>query len=606
MPQYIQVGNDVVEFPDGMSEAQITAALSGMSASAPQQEDTSAVTGRILARRRVMTPEQRQAENLAIRRDITTPLAQTALGIAAAPALGAAAGLFGATRALAPVLSSAGFAGRGGAAPTVAQRLFGGAVTGAAGAGAGEIISPEEKDFGQAATTGAVIGAAIPGVAAPVVKKLAQGSGWLYDALAGKLGDVKAAKIARDVAGGDINAIKAANLAASQGETAGQAAAGIDNAAWQALDNLSRTSNTGSWWTRRLAVQEAEVTDALNRLAGGTSISGSSAVQKSAKAALNKITTPIREQAFEQVRAGLTPINSKDVSARLVSKLSDPDIATNRDAAGAIRRIEELIASQTDDAGNISPEALYAIRKNGVASAIADLNPGASDSARKRLAQTVLSDIKPIIDEVIVSAGGTKFPNYLETFEKGMKAIEQKQMADYARNLYVSGDKKGFVNLIKGNDPDAVESIFGPGRNDFIKEMGGQRPKSPALEFLKLADNVDKDLRVSVLAKMGGKPLADIFAENQAKMLGIPLPPLLSAKVTIAREGLKEFEQKVNRATLKALENAMRSGKSANELLSTLPTSERNKVLNVLSSSELWNPVVQRALPAAAISSAEE
>ena len=31
MPQYIQVGNDVIEFPDGMSSAQITAALSGAS-----------------------------------------------------------------------------------------------------------------------------------------------------------------------------------------------------------------------------------------------------------------------------------------------------------------------------------------------------------------------------------------------------------------------------------------------------------------------------------------------------------------------------------------------------------------------------------------------
>jgi hypothetical protein len=29
MPQYIQVGNDVIEFPDGMSSQEITAALSG-------------------------------------------------------------------------------------------------------------------------------------------------------------------------------------------------------------------------------------------------------------------------------------------------------------------------------------------------------------------------------------------------------------------------------------------------------------------------------------------------------------------------------------------------------------------------------------------------
>ena len=35
MPQYIQVGNDVIEFPDGMSSEQITAALSGGSKPAP-------------------------------------------------------------------------------------------------------------------------------------------------------------------------------------------------------------------------------------------------------------------------------------------------------------------------------------------------------------------------------------------------------------------------------------------------------------------------------------------------------------------------------------------------------------------------------------------
>ena len=674
-------------------------------------EDTSAVTGRILARRRQITPEERAAENLAIRQNVTIPLLQTGIGIAAAPALGAAAGLFGATRALAPILSSAGFAGRGAATPTAAQRLFGGGVTGAVGAAAGEVISPEEKDFTEATTTGAAIGAAIPGVAAPVVKGLAKGTGWLYDAISGKLGEVKAAKIARDVAGGDINAIKAANLAASQGETAGQAAAGIDNSAWQALDNLARTSNTGSWWTRRLAVQDAEVTSALNRLAGGTNVTESRAVQESSKKALNAITTPMREEelakagiagkdlpvlegeyaayagaaaanvdnvrrlsdlsqraefwaknwgrgeiggistalglprtpsrygypenlvnlaeqkavksAEESLRfgemardvqeriknlsdAGFNPLKTDDLISKLSSKLADPDIATNRDAAGAIKRVNEMLSAWTDRFGNITPEALYAIRKNGVSGAIAELNPGMADNVRKDLAAKVLKDIKPLIDNAIIDAGGSNWGNYLKTFENGMKAIEQKQMADYARNLYVSGDKKGFVDLVKGNNPSAVEDIFGPGRYDFIKEMGGQRPKSSALEFLKLADGVEKDLRVSVLAKMGGKPLADIFAENQSKLLGIPVPPLLSRPITILREGMKEFEGKVNKSTYKALENAMQSGKSANELLAILPTSERSKVLNILSTSEAWNPAVQRALPAAAISSVEE
>jgi hypothetical protein len=50
----------------------------------------------------------------------------------------------------------------------------------------------------------------------------------------------------------------------------------------------------------------------------------------------------------------------------------------------------------------------------------------------------------------------------------------------------------------------------------------------------------------------------------------------------------------------------MQSGKSANELLSILPTSERNKVLNVMSNSQLWNPAIQRGITPAIISGEEE
>lgn len=664
-----------------------------------QQEDTSAVTGRMLARRRQITPEERAAENLAIRQNITTPLVQTGLGIVAAPLLGAAAPLVGLGR-FAPAISSAGISGA-----NVGQRLFGGAIAGAAGGAAGEVISPQ-KEFTEGAVTGAVIGAGVSTLAVPAVKALAKGTGWLYDALSGKLGSVKAAKIARDIAGGDINAIKAANLAASQGETAGQAAANIPNATWAALDDMSRTSNTGSWWTRRQLVQDAEVTDSLNKLAGGATATESRAAQEASKRALNQITTPMREAelaragvggrmlpglqaekaAYEGAAAanvdevrkltdlsnraefwsknwgrgeiggtsaelglprvsgrygypeelvnfaeqkaiksaedslrfgemardvqsriteleklGFKQLRSDDIIGKLKSLLANPDTATNRDAAGAINRVNDMLKSFTDRFGGITPEALYAIRKNGVSGAIADLNPGMTDSARKNLAAKVLKDIKPLIDNAIIDAGGSNWANYLKTFEKGMNAIEQKQMAEYARNLYASGDKKGFVDLIKGKNPDAVEDIFGAGRYDFIQEMGGQKPRSAALEFMRLADSVEKSLKVDVLSKQGGKALADIFAENQSKMLGVPLPPLLSAKITIARQGLKDFEGKVLKSTMKALESAMQSGKSANELLAILPAAERNKVLNIMSNSELWNPVVQRGISAGAV-----
>lgn len=296
MARAISSGLATAEDFGGTSVQKVEQEPSNVNVSLTEQtlpEDTSAVTGRILARRRQITPEERAAENLAIRRGVTVPLVQTGLGIAAAPALGAGAGLLGLTR-LAPIISSAGFSGAGGAALPFGQRLLGGAIAGAGGGAAGQIVSPEVDLLGETGT-GAAYGGAVSVAAPPVVKQLAKGTGWLYDAISGKLGQIKAAKIARDVADKDINAIKAANLAASEGETAGQAAADIGNDTWAALDRLARTSGTGSWWSRRLDVQEAEIKSALSRLAGGTTPTESRAVQEASKRALNEITTPMRE-----------------------------------------------------------------------------------------------------------------------------------------------------------------------------------------------------------------------------------------------------------------------------------------------------------------------
>jgi hypothetical protein len=116
----------------------------------------------------------------------------------------------------------------------VALRAGGGTIAGGAGAAA---VNPEDLE------TGAAVGAALPTVGAGVVKLFGRGSGWLWDAVSGQLGKVKAGEIARKVAGGDVAAIRAANAAAEQGISSGQAAAGIDNAAYAALDDLAETKS---------------------------------------------------------------------------------------------------------------------------------------------------------------------------------------------------------------------------------------------------------------------------------------------------------------------------------------------------------------------------
>ena len=577
----------------------------------------------------------------------------------------------------------------------VTLRAGGGAIAGGAGATA---VNPEDVGLG------ATVGAALPTVGAGVVKLFGQGSGWLWDAVSGQLGKVKAGEIARRVAGGDLAAIRAANAAAQQGLSSGQAAAGIDNAAYAALDDLARKQNPANYYSKQATAQADATTNELARLAGGATATESRAVREESKNALNAITTPMREielgaageagrvtpgleakvAKFEQgatakvedvrrftaavdraenwakswlpshfadvdakgnfirggdvrllgmpsatriadtypgqlaARAdqvatdaaesslrfgevardakatlasleanGLRPLKTESLISTLQAKLANPDIGTNRDAAGAITRVSQMLQDWTNKYGIITPEALYAIRKNGVAGAIADLNPGATEDQRRQFAQSVMRYVRPLFDDAIEQAGGTGWGAYLKTFEQGMHGIEEKQLADVARNLYTSGDKAGFIALVTGRNPKLVEDIFGPGKYDFSKEMG-----KAAIQFEQIAANTVRDTKLAEQATKGGEALSNIIQDATPKF---NFPPSLSTKIAVARQGLREFEGKVNKATLEALSEGMKSGASANTMLDLLPAKERVKVLRIMSNSSTWSPLLTTA-----------
>jgi hypothetical protein len=292
---------------------------------------------------------------------------------------------------------------------------------------------------------------------------------------------------------------------------------------------------------------------------------------------------------------GLQPLKPDSIIASLKARLADPDIKVNKPAAAALTQIIDMFADLTNKFGVVTPQAAYAVRKNGINSVISEFS--GSEDARKKLAQTVLLEVRPLIDDAIEQAGGTGWRNYLKTFEQGMHGVEQKRMADYARELYQKGDKQGFVDLVKGNDPKAVENIFGFGRYDFTREMGGQRPKSAALEFMRLADTAARDLRTSDLANQGKKELYSILGKYTTPL---NIPNFLNAKLTIVTKGLKEFEGRISKKAMATLEKSMQDGATMAQLLETLPTSERNLILKTMMDSSNWNPIIQRGAAQAA------
>jgi hypothetical protein len=541
-------------------------------------------------------------------------------------------------------------------------RSAGGAITGGATAA---VLNPEETE------TGATIGAAVP-LAGATVNYLAKGAGFLKDAFTGQLAAVKAGKISREVAGDRINAIRAALSAAPEDLTAAQAAAGVQNNAFQALGafagktdaislklkqqasddiaELHRMAEGGNATEARRAYEQSiqrlnqltsdmrkvelgaanQAGQTINQLAPqmqqrqasmvnalrggiptGEALPGQAvispateAAQQAALAAKGKpgfLSSGERAQEWQQTsdifadiakqrRAeagflerqigsleahGLRPLDAGGITAAIDTKLATPGLRASSNVTKVLEAIKGDITNLTEKGGGvIDAHDLYTLRKEGINERIMQILGQTDPKISAKVTRSVLQEVRPLIDDAIEKAGGTGWRDYLKTYSQGMQAVDQKAMAAQAAKLFKDSPQE-YVRLVRGNNPDAVESIFGPGSYDIFKEMGN---KMPTLE--KLASGVEREATMAEATSKGKEKFA---ATVEGIGRSFPhFPSLLRRDVTIGNVTFDELERRLNKKVATKLQEGMLSGKSALEMLNTLPSSERAGVLRIL------------------------
>ena len=306
------------------------------------------------------------------------------------------------------------------------------------------------------------------------------------------------------------------------------------------------------------------------------------------------------ENTLQSVRdRGLEPIKTSNLTSALEAKLKNPEIGTNREASQAITRVSQMLQDWTDANGTITPEALYAIRKNGVAGVIRELNPGMDAKSQDRFAARVLAEIKPLMDDAIVKAGGKSWTQYLDNFEQGMTQIRGMELADQIRKWYDGGrgsaaDKQKIVDLISGESPDVVEDFFGSGKYKISEMMAKDLP------FLtKLSDTVGLDLKAIQQASKG-KAAAVELAKRQPRF---PRLKFFTRASTAVNEVAAALEEKVSEKTMDTLIKAAQSGKDFDVVIASLPTVEKNAFLSVLNDRTKWNSFATGVATAAAATS---
>lgn len=585
-------------------------------------------------------------------------------------------------------------------ATDIGARVIGGGTVGGATAA---LTNPDEI------STGAEVGAALS-MAPPIVKGLAKSAGFLADAFSGKLAQVSAGKISREVAGERIGAIRAALAAAPEDLTAAQATAGIQNNALQALGAMTSKTDEMSTLLKKQFDDELAV---LQRAAeGGNATEARAAYEQSIKRlnqltadmrnvelqaanqagqTVNRLTPQMQQRQTSMVNAlregmpanlpsgaagipapgvagihagtealqranvaedaarrlmvqrsqgargvmseapfsgandkriesanrfvseqwqaasdefaniakqrraeagfierqigsleahGLRPLDAGAITGAIDAKLAQPGLRASSNVTKVLQAVKDDIANLTEKGGGvIDAHDLYTLRKEGINERIMQIMGQTDPKISAKVTRSVLQEVRPLIDDAIEKAGGTGWKDYLKTYSQGMQAIDQKAMSAEAARLFKDAPQD-YVRLVRGNNPDAVEAIFGPGSYDIFKEMGS---KMPTME--KLASNVERNAAMKEAATAGTEKLGEIVKD---KSLSARFPSLLSRPITAANLTLDILEKRLDKKVFAELQKGMLSGKSALEMLNTLPTAERNKALRVLTDPASW------------------
>jgi hypothetical protein len=450
--------------------------------------------------------------------------------------------------------------------------------------------------------------------------------------VAGKVADLrqipkqKAAAIAQKAMGEDLPQVVNALRNAPANASVAELTAKIDNPAWQALVKNALEKDPQFVRKARL-LGERESRNALAELAGGATAADVRATNELAKTNLSTITTPMRESSLKRANlgqyvadeagaraandlavltgsgakidpaqfvaqatgaekalrsVGIKPLESTSLIQRISATADNPSFAGNDLISGAVKNVADDIAKWTGQGGVIDANALEAIRKNSVNAAIAQLRPGADATAQRNLAAGVLAKIKPAIDDAIESAGGAGWRDYLTTHAKGMRNIAEKKLTGEAAQLWKT-DKDAFVRLVQNESPDAVEKVLGPGSYNIAKELSDNTMSV----LQKQAEKRLTELAIKEQVSEGGAALSQLLKQETSRFR---FPSFLSFWASASNKTLSELEQRIGAKTMSQLTQAMKTPQGAADLLETLPASERNRVINLMTKPQTWKP----------------
>ena len=497
-------------------------------------------------------------------------------------------------------------------APKVIDRVVDLALRGTAGAatGAGMAVA-SEQDVG----AGSIIGALMPTIGSATFRT-AMDKVLLpaWERLSGQLGVQQAAAVFRDSFNMTIQ--EALALARSaKGDTPFAKVVAQSGADEPTVQALFKTVSEGGGKDIYAPLARAETQaqqDVLNAMARGTTGREARNAMMQSRSALGQQYAADEALAFQQANLGgeaaaaaaanqrtfvqppIADLGAIGIRALETRPLADQIRAmASAEGAGQVQSKALLdVADQIESYGPIIRAGDLDAIRGGVNVTIGRLMEGLDVGSVNKAAAGVVSQIKPLIDDAIETAGGVGYKGAKTAFGTGASDIERQQFADQLAGMFESGPagQAQFAATVGGQrgTTGTVEAAFprAGSRNFDIQEMmgvpGGAAGPSrmPALE--NIAGEVQLSQKMATQAEQG-EDLAKNLLKTPPQEKDIfhnysPVGMLTNAgraSLTFAKilsdTGLSTKVQR-------ALAEGFRSGEAAEKLLLTIPLADRAQV----------------------------
>ena len=279
-------------------------------------------------------------------------------------------------------------------------------------------------------------------------------------------------------------------------------------------------------------------------------------------------------------RYGVKPLKGAELAQKIANIANNEAYAGNDILEASVKRVVDDINKWTGSGGVIDLKAMDAIRKNSVNAAVRDLLKGQLPTIQQEAAASAMAKIKPLIDDAIEAAGGKGYKQYLADHAAGMRKIDARKLTAEARRLYENSPDQ-FVKLVEGNSPKVVEEFMGKDNYDLALQLS-----QDVIETLKGASKqITTRQEIAKQATQGEQALVELMKDNVSTL---KLPNVFNVAATTTNKALDILEKKVGKATMAKLTEAAKTAKGFDELLNTLPASERNAFLKAIKDPNMW------------------